>query len=47
MKPGAIGDLSDTGQAKMKLSSNGPIITPVVKCVSGKMILAPGTALAA
>jgi len=47
MKLGAIGDLKDTGQAKMKhSSSNGPIITPIVKCVSGKTNLAPGTALA-
>jgi len=38
----------DTGQAKTKhSSSNGPIITPIVKCVNGKIILVPGTALAA
>jgi len=48
MKLGAIGDLKDTGQAKMKhSSSNGPIIIPIVKCESGKIILVPGTALAA
>jgi len=46
-KSGVTGDLKDTGQPKMKHSSSSdPIITPIVKCVSGKTILVPGTALA-
>ena len=44
-KSGAVGDLKDTGQTKLKhSSSSGPVITPVVKPVSGRTILVPGIA---
>jgi len=48
MKSGAVVDLEDTGQTKIKRSASSvPIITPIVKSVCGKTVLVPGTAPAA